>query len=204
MPQQRHTKMPMTEKATAASIETKVPPPLWVPTVIQGTAQDPDNGRTYLVLMVELPCNINSTAMLHVKVTADGRFIEVLRPRGDIVSNMGYAEKVMMMDGGKHINPANVRLFVGALNKPLWDLRGMKKSGIIYDTAKISLLEPANPTKKPVIKLMQANGDGTCGILVILQTQRSEEVMSDDDTDDGRLVTVLSPIKKKKRNIASI
>jgi hypothetical protein len=41
----------------------------------------------------------------------------------------------------------------------------MKKSGIIFDTAKISLLEPANPTKKPVIKLLEA-GDGTCGILV--------------------------------------
>jgi hypothetical protein len=185
-----------TEKAAAAPIETKVPSPLWVPTVVQGTARDPDNGRTYLVLMVELPCNINSKAMLHVKVTADGRFIEVLRPRGEIVSNMGYVEKVMLMDGGKHINPANVRLFVGALNKPLWDLRGMKKSGTIFDTAKISLLEPANPTKKPVIKLMQA-GDGTCGILVVLQTQRCEEVMSDDDTDDGRLT--VSPIKKKKR-----
>jgi hypothetical protein len=27
---------------------------------------------------------------------------------GEIVSNMGYVEKVMMMDGGKHIEPANL------------------------------------------------------------------------------------------------
>jgi hypothetical protein len=65
-------------------------------------------------------CRLHNDAVLYLPagdyyisnqlyLRTDGRFIEVLRPRGEIVSNMGYAEKVMIKDGGKNINPANVR-----------------------------------------------------------------------------------------------
>jgi hypothetical protein len=189
----------LTQKAIESPGSSKV---AWLPTVIQGTALDPMSGVNYLVMMVELPAHVHSKSLLNVKVTECGRYLEVHRPRGQIISDMGFAEKAMIHDGGKHIDPANIRSFVGALNTALWEVRGRKNGGVIFDQAKITLSEPVQPSIKPILKLIEAS-DRTCGLLVILQTKSSEKVMSDDDSDDGKL-TVFSPATKKKRNSASL
>jgi hypothetical protein len=188
----------LTQKAVENPSSSKVP---WIPTVIQGVTLDPLDGVSYLVMMVEMPSHVDNKGLLNVKVTDDGRFLEVHRPRGQIVSDMGFAEKAMVHDGGKHIDPANIRSFVGVLNTALWEVRGRKNGGVIYDLAKITLLEAVQPSKKPIVKLIEAY-DRTCGLLVILQTKSREKVMSDDESDDGKLV--FSPAANKKRNSASL
>jgi hypothetical protein len=169
-----------------------------MPTVIQGVVQDLDDGISSLVMLVELPANIVNKALLTVKVTPDGKFLEVFRPRGQIISDVGYAEKAMEHDGGKTIPATKIRLFVGILDKALSELSEKKRSGMIVDHAKIALLEPVNPDKKLIVKLIGA-GDNTCAMLVIMQTKSSEEVVSDDDANDDRL-TMYSPVNKKKRS----
>lgn len=185
----------ISKQAAENANATKVP---WMPTVIQGVVQDLDDGISSLVMLVELPANVVNKALLTVKVSADGKSLDVYRPRGQIISDVGYAEKAMEHDGGKTIAASKIRLFVGVLDKALRDLRENKTTGMIVDHAKITLLEPVNPNKKLIVKLIGA-GDNTCGMLVVMQTQSSEEIVSDDDMDEDRL-TVYSPVNKKKRS----
>jgi hypothetical protein len=169
-----------------------------MPTVIQGAVQDLDDGISSLVMLVKLPTNIVNKALLTIKVMPDGKFLEVFRPHSQIISDDGYAEMAMEHDGGKTIPVTKNRLFVGILDKALSELREKKRSGMIIDHAKIALLEPVNPDKKLIVKLIGA-GDNTCAMLVILQTKSSEEVVSKDDVNEDRL-TVYSRVNKKKHS----
>jgi hypothetical protein len=140
-----------------------------MPMVIQGVVQDLDNGISSLVMLVELPANVVKKALLAIKVTAYGKTLDMYCPRGQIISNIGYAEKAMEHDGGKTIAASKIWLFVGVLDKALRDLRENKTTSMIVDHAEITLLEPVNPNKKLIVKLIGA-GDNTCGMLLVMQT----------------------------------
>jgi hypothetical protein len=77
----------VSKQAADSLSATKVP---WMPTGVQGVVQDLKDGVSSLVLLVELPANIINTALLTVKLLADGKILEVFRPRGKILSDVGY------------------------------------------------------------------------------------------------------------------
>ena len=184
----------VSKQAADSLTYTKVP---WMPTVVQGVVQDLKDGVSSLVLLLELPANIINTALLTIKITADGKFLEVFRPRGKILSDVGYVAKAMEHDNGATIPTRKVNLFVGVLEKALWDLRDKKKSGMIIDYAKIPLQEQVNVAKKMTTKLVGAN-DNTSAMLIVLQTLSSEEVVSDEEVHTD-LFKVHSPLNSKKR-----
>jgi hypothetical protein len=113
------------------------------------------------------------------------------------LSDVGYVAKAMEHDNGTTIPTRKVHLYVGVLEKALWDLRDKKKSGMIIDFAKIPLQEQVNVAKKMTTKLVGA-ADNTTAMLIVLQTLSSEEVVSDEEVHTD-LLKVYSPLNSKKR-----
>jgi hypothetical protein len=146
--------------------------------------------------------NIINKALLNAKLLANGKFLEVFRPRGQFLADIGYIAKAMEQDGSKTIPLGKIDLFVGVLEKAIRELRDKKKLGMIIDFAKIPLQEQVNLQKKMTIKLVGA-GNNTCGMLVMMQMQSSEELVSEDDKDEDPL-TVYLPVNKKKHTSSSM
>ena len=146
------------------------------------------------MVLVSVEANITNKSYMNVKVSDDGKVMEVSRPRGQAVNDMAFVEMAMVDDNGKNIDAANVALYIGALNKSLIELRGKKRSVAPFDTATIQLLEPVYNDK--VVTKLYACPDRTFGLLVMLRCKSSIEYMSDDDSD-GEVVDYSSAEKKR-------
>lgn len=163
------------------------------PVFVQSTTTFRD-GREKLVMVVEMPANVQSKDFVELRINEEGWKVELRRPRGQSTSDMGYVEEVLT--AFRTCGDEDACFLVEDLCKALID----KRSGlgnIIFECCSIPLIKQVVFPQKPKF-LICVCPDGSSALVALFECPRKNYFEEDDEEPT---IIHAGSFKKQRRSL---